>query len=121
MGDRGPTGESITGPTGPVGPTGPTGGSEKFKANSVLVSFSPYTATGIATATGDTGLSTANPIWLNGYEPPLMSATGVFNNAFVLSVNFSSNYGPNWHAEMSVFAYSDKPSDFYYYITYFTK
>jgi hypothetical protein len=119
-GGTGPTGsastvEGFTGPTGPTGPTGATGGTEAYTYGTVAVVFSSLSPGTITTATGDTGISTSNQIWLQSIRPGNTVSPGV---ALLLGTTLSSNYGANWAAEMTIVSglpYTTLPYTIIYY------
>jgi hypothetical protein len=123
----GPTGDSgpvytngYTGPTGPAGATGSTGdtgSAETYTYGTAAVAFVPYTSPNIVTGTGDTGVSTSNEIWLQGWEPGNKAFP---HPAFVLSTNISSNYGSTWAVELTTVSGSST-SALIFTISYYSK
>ncbi len=115
-GPTGPTGD--TGPTGPegaavTGSTGPTGAYISPTLGSVIIGFTSIAGGTTSTQTGDTGISTSNAIWLQGW----VRSANV--NAFPLSLHFSNTGAANWISFMSILA--GAPTTVNYTISFYSK
>jgi hypothetical protein len=95
-GATGPTGN--TGGFGQTGPTGPTGNTiaTTFTAGSLQLSFVSVTSR-VKEATGDSGVSTSNNIFLQGF-----SQTGTARITPVIYLYFDNTLGANWVTRMGV-------------------
>jgi hypothetical protein len=94
-GDQGPTG--YTGYTGYTGPRGPTG-SVNLAYGIAGTSFSllEYSGNAVLTKSFDSGISTANTIWLQGYN----QTTAPLQPISVSYLYFTSNVTSTWYINM---------------------